>query len=114
MQTKALGRWAALVPLLVVAIHSTPAVAQDVRALTKAYNASGQALFQELARTPGNLVVSPYAIGTAMAMARASCDLRRLRQGLQARLLPAGRALDRGAMRSRAVGRSPLPAPDVP
>src|SRR5262245_42040211 len=71
MQTRAVGRWATLSPLLVVAVLSTPGFAQDVRALTKAYNASGQALFQELARTPGNIVVSPYSIGTAMAMARA-------------------------------------------
>src|SRR5262245_43816805 len=71
MQTRAVGRWAAFSPLLVVAGLSTPALAQDVRALTKAYNASGQALFQELARTPGNIVVSPYSIGAAMAMARA-------------------------------------------
>jgi serpin B len=39
--------------------------------LTEAYNASGQALFRELARKPGNIVISPYSIGTAMAMARA-------------------------------------------
>src|SRR5262245_53514929 len=71
MQIGAVGRWATLSPLLVVAVLSTPGFAQDVRALTKAYNASGQALFQELARTPGNIVVSPYSIGTAMAMARA-------------------------------------------
>lgn len=71
MHFRAVARWAALFPLFVVAIHSRPALAQDVRALTKAYNATGQALFQELARTPGNIVVSPYSIGTAMAMARA-------------------------------------------
>jgi serpin B len=43
----------------------------DVRALTSAYNASGQALFRDFATGPGNIVFSPYSIGTAMAMAMA-------------------------------------------
>ena len=46
------------------------AAAEDVRALTLAYNASGLELLQRLARSPGNVVLSPYSIGTAMAMAR--------------------------------------------
>ena len=71
MQTRAAGRWAAIASLAAVAVQSTAAFGQDVRDLTKAYNASGQALFQELARTPGNIVISPYSIGAAMAMARA-------------------------------------------
>ena len=40
-----------------------------MRALIAAYNASGRQLFVELAKTPGNVVLSPYSIGTAMAMA---------------------------------------------
>ena len=40
----------------------------DVQALTRAYNASGQALFREFSAGPGNIVFSPYSIGTAMAM----------------------------------------------
>jgi serpin B len=56
---------------MAVVVQSAPALGQDVRALTKAYNASGQALFEVLARTPGNIVISPYSIGAAMAMARA-------------------------------------------
>ncbi len=43
----------------------------DVRALTSGYNASGQALFKDFASRPGNIVFSPYSIGTAMAMALA-------------------------------------------
>src|SRR5258705_1145103 len=43
----------------------------DVQALTRAYNASGQALFRDFSTTPGNIVFSPYSIGTAMAMALA-------------------------------------------
>jgi serpin B len=38
------------------------------RALTTAYNASGHDLFTEFIATPGNIVFSPYSIGTAMAM----------------------------------------------
>jgi serpin B len=40
----------------------------DVPALTRAYNASGQALFREFSTSSGNIVFSPYSIGTAMAM----------------------------------------------
>ena len=50
------------------------AVAHDtsrIRALTEAYNASGQALFRQLSADTGNIVFSPYSIGTAMAMALA-------------------------------------------
>jgi len=39
-----------------------------VRALTTAYNASGHDLFTTFAAAPGNIVFSPYSIGTAMAM----------------------------------------------
>lgn len=40
----------------------------DIGALARAYNAS--ALYREFAGKPGNIVFSPYSIGTAMAMAR--------------------------------------------
>ena len=43
--------------------------ASDTRALTAAYNASGHELFRRFAAAPGNVVFSPYSIGTAMAMA---------------------------------------------
>ena len=46
--------------------------AQDTvqaRLLTEAYNASGEGLFKQF--PPGNVVFSPYSIGTAMAMALA-------------------------------------------
>jgi serpin B len=39
--------------------------------LASAYNASGEQLFANLAASPGNIVFSPYSIGTAMAMALA-------------------------------------------
>jgi serpin B len=41
----------------------------SVRAVTAAYNASGHDLFARFAESPGNIVLSPYSIGTAMAMA---------------------------------------------
>jgi serpin B len=72
MQAKAFRVWAAIAPLLAAGLCPADAVAgADVKALTAAYNASGQALFQELAREPGNVVLSPYSIGAAMAMVRA-------------------------------------------
>jgi serpin B len=37
--------------------------------LIAGYNRTGQRLFQALAETPGNIVLSPYSVGTAMAMA---------------------------------------------
>lgn len=67
------------VPVLAVALLAgivPPAVARDavqgnVRDLTSAYNRSGQLLFKDFASKPGNIIFSPYSIGTAMAMALA-------------------------------------------
>ncbi len=39
-----------------------------VTLLARAYNAAGQQLFGQLAASPGNIVFSPYSIGTAMSM----------------------------------------------
>jgi serpin B len=44
-------------------------VSAQEQALTAAFNASGQALFRQFASQTGNIVISPYSIGTAMAMA---------------------------------------------
>jgi serpin B len=60
--------------LLMAAPMPRGAVAEDraqVRELTQAYNASGLGLFQSFAASPGNIVLSPYSIGSAMAMALA-------------------------------------------
>jgi len=46
-----------------------PAANADERALADAYNASGLALFRQLAGGSGNIVLSPLSVGTAMAMA---------------------------------------------
>jgi serpin B len=62
--------WAAIASLLAGSSPAAHAGSVDVPALTAAYNASGQALYAELARAPGNIVLSPYSIGSAMAMAR--------------------------------------------
>jgi len=39
-----------------------------VTLLARAYNAAGQQLFGQLAASPGNMVFSPYSVGTAMSM----------------------------------------------
>jgi leukocyte elastase inhibitor len=55
-----------------VLLHPDGVAAQDTvqaRLLTAGYNASGEALFKQF--PPGNVVFSPYSIGTAMAMALA-------------------------------------------
>src|SRR5881296_2170564 len=67
------SRREAVATILAAALMPSAALAQDsTRALTDAYNASGQDLFRSFAATagnkPGNIVFSPYSIGTAMAM----------------------------------------------
>jgi serine protease inhibitor len=61
----------ATVILLLVAAFALPAAAGEAqnKALTSAYNALGQDLTRAFAAAPGNIVLSPYSIGTAMAMA---------------------------------------------
>jgi hypothetical protein len=54
--------------VLIAVLVPRLALAQE-QALTAAYNVSGQELFRQFARAPGNIVFSPYSIGTAMAMA---------------------------------------------
>jgi serpin B len=56
-------------------IAAAPAAAQlhiaaeaRVTLLARAYNATGQQLFAQLAASPGNIVFSPYSVGTAMSM----------------------------------------------
>jgi serpin B len=101
MHTRAVGRWTVLASLSLVAVHSTAAFGQEVRTLTEAYNASGQALFEVLARKPGNVVISPYSIGTAMAMALAGArgeTERQMAQVLKLKLSPAATAAANGAL----------------
>lgn len=57
-------------------IMAGPAAAQlhiaaeaRVTLLARAYNATGQQLFGQFAATPGNVVFSPYSVGTAVSMA---------------------------------------------
>lgn len=56
--------------LLVAAIASTTAHADeaDSRSLATSFNASGHDLLKQFVATPGNVVFSPYSIGSAMAM----------------------------------------------
>jgi serpin B len=55
---------AAMLPPHAIAQVSTP-----VSQLTESYNASGQELLNQFSASPGNIVLSPYSIGTAMSMA---------------------------------------------
>jgi serpin B len=63
-----------------------------LRALTAAYNASGHDLFVTFAAKPGNIVFSPYSIGTAMAMALAGArgDTEREMAAVLRHTLPRG------------------------
>jgi leukocyte elastase inhibitor len=63
---------AALACFAAVLLMSNGAAAQGSaqdRALIATYNASGQQLFKQFSKKPGNIVFSPYSIGAAMAMA---------------------------------------------
>ena len=72
-----IGRFGgALVAACSIAMGVGPAAAQlniaaeaRVTLLARAYNAAGQQLFGQLAAAPGNVVFSPYSIGTALSMA---------------------------------------------
>jgi serpin B len=59
-----------------VAVAVIPAVlaASGWGALVDAFNGTGLRLFQAFAKAPGNIVISPYSIGTAMALAGARGD----------------------------------------
>lgn len=74
-----IGRYAGAFAAAVAAMAATaagPAAAQlniaaeaRVTLLARAYNAAGQQLFGQLAAAPGNVVFSPYSVGTALSMA---------------------------------------------
>jgi serpin B len=50
------------------ALSQAPASPRPEDALVAAYNGTGERLFQDLAREPGNIVLSPYSIGSALSM----------------------------------------------
>jgi serpin B len=61
--------------IAIIATMMAPAAAQlhiaaeaRVTLLARAYDAAGQQLFAQLAASPGNIVFSPYSVGTAMSM----------------------------------------------
>jgi serpin B len=56
--------------MLVGALTPHLARAQGIWPLVQAYNASGLDVFHQLAARPGNILFSPYSVGSAMAMAR--------------------------------------------
>ncbi len=62
----------AVVTAAMALLMTAPGRAQDdTRALADAYNAGGSALFKQVSTAPGNIVLSPLSVGTAMAMALA-------------------------------------------
>jgi serpin B len=77
------GLLTALPPLPVFFRRAVAQETDPLRALTRAYNGSGQQLFKELSATEGSLVFSPYSIGTAMAMALAGARGATERQMLE-------------------------------
>lgn len=92
---------------LATGLAALPAGASDadIRPLTQAYNASGQELLQTLAASPGNIVLSPYSIGTAMAMVlsgargETEADMRKvLRHTLSGRAIDLANASARAAL----------------
>ena len=63
------GAVAALILAFIIPVTPMSAAEQATGGpLTKAYNQSGQELLRTFAGQPGNIVFSPYSIGTAMAM----------------------------------------------
>ena len=70
---RAAAMFAAAMFVVAILVAARPAEAQEpdvMKALTRDYNASGLALYRALARVPGNIVLSPYSIGAALAMVR--------------------------------------------
>jgi serpin B len=65
----------AMITTITAAMTAKPARAQlniaaeaRVMLLARSYNAAGQQLFGQLATAPGNVVFSPYSVGTALSM----------------------------------------------
>jgi serpin B len=73
MITRGYARWFAAAVALAAALAAGSAAAApadtQVKQLAQAYNAAGQQLFGQFAAKPGNMVFSPYSIGTALSMA---------------------------------------------
>jgi serpin B len=77
--------------MLALALPLAPAKGAEAPPLIKAYNQSGLDLFRIFAGQPGNIVFSPYSIGSAMAMVASGARgetqaemLKALRHGLNA------------------------------
>jgi len=66
MRLRTVGHWCALA--IAAAVIPAASAAAGWGPLIDAFNGTGQRLFQGFAQEPGNVVISPYSIGTAMAM----------------------------------------------
>src|SRR5262249_53863255 len=60
---------AALITIPLLPYGALAQAGTPISTLTHAYNASGQELLKEFSESPGNIVFSPYSIGSAMSMA---------------------------------------------
>lgn len=69
MQTSRISVPLALALGVTIGLPAETRSQDNVHTLTTAYNDTGQRLFRLLAAKPGNIVLSPYSIGTAMALA---------------------------------------------
>lgn len=90
--------------LTAAALAAGAATADD--GIAESYNETGRALFRELAGPDGNVVMSPYSIGTAMAMATAGArgaTLQEMTAGLGLPDRPGDLAEAAGTLR-RAIG----------
>lgn len=63
---RTIGHWRALA--IAAAVIPAALAATGWGPLIDAFNGTGQRLFQGFAKTPGNIVISPYSMGSAMAM----------------------------------------------
>lgn len=100
-----------LAVLTVTSAGSNAVAAEDKPSqLVEAYNKSGIELFGKLSDAPGNIVMSPYSIGTALAMASAGArgsTEKEMEQALDYPFAPSIVADASNALEGRVTKRSP-------
>jgi serpin B len=102
--TRTLAAAAALAGALTAGPAAAESADAQVRMLARAYNAAGLHLFGELSAKPGNVVISPYSIGTALSMALSGArgdTAAEMMQALSMRMTPG--AVDAASARMLAI-----------
>ena len=84
------GRLTAFVLALVWVAGSAAMAEEKSQRLAQAYNATGYALFEQLAGKSGNTVISPYSIGAVMAMVTAGARGKTADELVKILHMPAG------------------------